>query len=260
MTPAVSIVIPTFNRAALVLRAIDSVLNQSYKNFEVLVIDDGSTDTTESFIKKINDPRLTYFKTRNHGVAHARNFGVKQSQTDWVCFLDSDDVWRRHKLSEQIRFHNQNHDVLISQTDDVWVRHGKRVNKMKKHGAREGAIFRESLKLCLVCASSVMVKKKLFLEAKGFDESLPTCEDYDLWLRILTHHNIGFIPKKLVTKFGGHEDQLSKKYPIMDQYRIISLEKILQSGLLNAEQSEWASEALALKRKIVEQGRKKRQK
>lgn len=255
---SISIIIPTYNRLGMVARAVDSVLNQSFKNFELVVVDDGSTDATEKFIGACKDSRLKYFKTEHRGVAHARNFGVRQSSHDWICFLDSDDVWRRHKLSEQIRFHSQNPDVLVSQTDDVWIRNSRRVNKMKKHEFRAGNLFRESLKICLICCSSVMIKKSLFADAGGFDESLPTCEDYDLWLRITARHPVGFVRKPLVTKFGGHGDQLSKAFPVMDRYRIAVLEKLLASGILSPEQEQWTHDELARKKEIVFKGSLKR--
>jgi glycosyltransferase involved in cell wall biosynthesis len=138
----ISIIIPTHNRSGMLLRAVDSVFNQSFKDFELIIVDDGSTDHTEKWIKGYTDPRLKYFKTEHHGVAHARTFGVRQARADWICFLDSDDLWRRHKLSEQIRFHMAHPEILISQTDDLWIRKGKRVNKMKKHEFREGNLFK----------------------------------------------------------------------------------------------------------------------
>ena len=180
----VSIIIPTHNRQAMVMRAIDSVLNQSYKEFELIVVDDGSTDHTAAYLEIYKDPRLQIVRQENQGVAAARNHGVKLAKSDWICFLYSDDVWRRHKLSEQLRFHASHRDTLFSQTDDIWIRDGRRVNKKKVHGIREGDIFADSLRLCLVCCSSVMVNKALFWQVGGFDESLQTCEDYDLWLRL----------------------------------------------------------------------------
>lgn len=254
----ISIVIPTFNRLGPVLRAVDSVLTQSFTDFELIVVDDGSTDATEDFTRRYNDKRLSYFKIPHGGVAKARNFGVQQAKSEWICFLDSDDVWRRHKLSEQIRYHIANPNCVISQTDDVWIRNSVRVNKMKKHTARAGDIFRESLELCLICSSSVMLKKSLFEAAGGFDESLETCEDYDLWLRLTSHHPVGFVPKSLVTKFGGHADQLSKAFPIMDRYRIKALEKLLASDLLTPTQRILAEIELQRKKNIVAQGMAKR--
>lgn len=258
MTTPISIIIPTYNRSGACLRAVDSVLNQSFKDFELILVDDGSTDHTQKWISSYTDKRLEYFKTGHQGVAHARNFGVQKAKGEWICFLDSDDVWRRHKLSEQVRFHMAHPKILISQTDDVWIRNARRVNKMKKHEFREGNLFKESLKLCLICCSSVMLKKSLFWEVGGFDESLPTCEDYDLWLKITAHHDVGFVQKPLVTKFGGHADQLSKKFKVMDSFRTQSLQKILDLGILTPEQREWTLAELERKKTIMKQGLAKR--
>lgn len=254
----VSIIIPTYNRAGKLLRAVDSVLRQSYKDIELIVIDDGSTDQTSFWVERYKDPRIKYYKIANSGVARARNYGVKKAKAEWVCFLDSDDLWRRHKLSEQLRFHDQHRDILISQTDDVWIRSSKRVNKKKKHQIREGRIFEDSLRLCLICCSSVMIKKKLFNDLGGFDEGLVTCEDYDLWLRVLANNPVGFVKKELVTKFGGHEDQLSKKYPMMDKYRVYALEKLLKSEILNTRQMDMIHKEILYKKAILENGAKKR--
>lgn len=254
----IAIIIPTHNRQGMVLRAIDSVLNQSYKDFELIVVDDGSTDQTKTWIERERDSRLKYFLTTKKGVAHARNFGVKQTHCDWICFLDSDDVWRKHKLSEQLCFHDQHRGVLISQTDDMWIRNTRRVNKKKQHQIREGNLFQQSLKLCVICCSSVMMKRSLFLDLGGFNESLPTCEDYDLWLKVTARYPVGFVPKILVTKFGGHSDQLSKSFEVMDRYRIRSLENLLAFDLLSSKQREWTQKELLLKKEIVEKGAQKR--
>lgn len=255
----VSVIIPTHNRAAKVLRAIESVLRQSYSHLELIVVDDGSTDETRYWLEKIHDDRLQVFFEKHGGVARARNCGVQHAKGDWLCFLDSDDLWHRHKLSEQVRLHADQPKLLLSQTDDVWIRNSVRVNKMKKHEIREGSIFEDSLHLCLVCCSSVMIHKSIFNEAEGFDETLPTCEDYDLWLRLLCRYPIGFVAKKLVTKFGGHADQLSKKFEAMDRYRIQSLEKILKADLLSPLQRGQACAVLEQKKAIVLAGAQKRQ-
>lgn len=247
----VSVIIPTFNRAGPVQRAIDSVLRQSYKNFELLVVDDGSTDDTAFWLSKIQDPRFRYMQSTNLGVSHARNLGVKNAKADWICFLDSDDLWRRHKLSEQLRFHDKHRDILISQTEDMWLKNSSRLNKMKKHLTREGDIFKESLKLCLISPSSVMLHKPLFWECGGFDETLPACEDYDLWLKITAKHKIGFVKKTLVTKFGGHSDQLSKKYDAMDRFRLQSLQNLLKTQNLSPVQIDSIEEEIRRKSKII---------
>ncbi len=254
--PLISVIIPTYNRKALVLRALDSVLRQSYPNFEVLICDDGSTDKTQEWISRVQSDRVRYYKTQHHGVASCRNFGARHAKGQWLAFLDSDDVWHRHKLSEQGRFHHLHPEFLISQTDDFWIRDGKRVNKMKKHSLRSGSLFVESLERCLVCCSSVMVHKNLFWAYNGFNEDFQTCEDYDLWIRILSAHPIGFVAKILVTKFGGHADQLSKKYPVMDRYRLKALYHLLENFSLDLEQRNAVESQIRTKEKIVNRVKK----
>lgn len=254
----VSVIIPTYNRSGKVHRALDSVLRQSFKDFEVIVVDDGSTDDTSFWMSFYKDTNLKTIHQENKGVAAARNLGVEHSQGEWLCFLDSDDVWHRHKLSQQVHYHAAHRDILFSQTDDVWLRNSVRVNKMKKHMTREGDIFKESLRLCLVCCSSVMIQKELFLKTGGFDERLPTCEDYDLWLRLLIHHPVGFVSKKLVTKFGGHEDQLSKKYEMMDQYRLQSMRQLIKHPDLSDEQRNQVQSEIDFKSEIIKTGQQKR--
>lgn len=256
--PVVSIVIPTFNRAGPVCRAVDSVLRQSFRDFEVIVVDDGSTDRTRQWLGRFSDARLACFMIPHAGVARARNVGATRARGEWLCFLDSDDVWREHKLRAQLRAHAQNPGWLISQTDDVWIRNSRRVNKMKNHSCRGGDIFAESLKRCLICSSSVMLRMELFVRSGGFDESLPTCEDYDLWLRLTREHPVGFVAQVLVTKFGGHADQLSKAFPVMDHYRLLALEKLLRLGGLSPSQEDLVRREIALKSAIVANGRLKR--
>ncbi|MBF0107241.1 MAG: glycosyltransferase family 2 protein [Deltaproteobacteria bacterium] len=254
----ISVVIPTFNRMGMVLRALDSVLCQSYREIEVLVVDDGSTDETERWVNRCADPRIKYIKTPNRGVSSARNYGVDRSCGEWVCFLDSDDLWHRHKLTEQVRHHQENPDSLVSQTNDIWIRDSKRVNKMKKHAQIGGMIFKESLRRCMITCSTLMIKKKYFEGLGRFDESMPVCEDYDLGLRIARTHPVALIDKPLATKFGGHEGQLSKKLPVMDEYRVYALNKLLRSGVLDDEQTEMVLSEIQYKNAIINQGRRKR--
>jgi glycosyltransferase involved in cell wall biosynthesis len=256
--PLISVIIPTHDRQGPVQRAVDSVLQQSFKSLELILVDDGSEDNTKYWVGLYNDPRLHYIQTQQNGVSAARNKGVSLAQSEWLCFLDSDDLWKRNKLSEQVKHHRENPACMISQTDELWIRNSKRINKMKKHQTKEGYIFRESLRLCLVSPSAVMINKSLFINCGGFDEALPVCEDYALWLRVLAKHEVGLIKKEFVTKFGGHQDQLSKKLPIMDKYRIQALEKLLLSGVLSNEQKKWTTHELIYKKQIVEQGKKKR--
>ncbi len=255
----ISVIIPTHNRSGTVFRAIDSVLRQSFREFELIVVDDGSTDDTDFWLKRYVDPRLKILKTANRGVAAARNSGARQSCGEWLCFLDSDDVWHRHKLSEQFKFHALNPSIRISQTDDIWIRHSRFVNKKQKYAPRAGFIFKDCLELCLISASSVMLHQDLFWQHGGFPEDLPVCEDYALWLKITAHEEVGVIAGLLVTKFGGHADQLSKRFEVMDRYRVLAIQKILSDSFLSPEQKNMATNTLKNKLNIIELGRLKKQ-
>lgn len=229
----VSIIIPTFNRSQLVERAIRSVLNQTYKNFELIIVDDGSTDDTELRLQQFTtNPSIHYYKKENSGVAAARNFGAAKAKGKWMAFLDSDDEWLAHKLQDQINFLQKNSELKIVYGEETWIRNGMRVNQKKHHKKSGGRIFERCLEQCLIAPSSVLLEKNLFDEFKGFDESFVVCEDYDLWIKISSQYEIGFIEHPLIIKYGGHEDQLSTKYFAMDMWRLKSMHNLLISRSL----------------------------
>ncbi len=256
MAPKISVIIPTHNRAGTLSRAIKSVLNQTFTDFELIVIDDGSTDGTPAILDSF--PNIIRMTQKHSGVSRARNCGIAHATGEWVSFLDSDDEWLPKKLGAQIEFLEENPDIKIVQTEEVWIRNGKRVNSMKKHKKHSGFIFKECLPLCIVSPSAVVIKRELLDEVGYFDETFPACEDYDLWLRIAAGHPIGLIDRPLIIKYGGHEDQLSRTIPSLDLYRIKSIEKILNSGILTTEQTAWAQKEFAEKCTIYGNGCLKR--
>jgi glycosyltransferase involved in cell wall biosynthesis len=233
--PGISVIIPVYNRAWCVAEALRSVLDQDFSGFEIIAVDDGSTDQTPEILASFSGIRV--IRTGNRGVSAARNTGVAHAKGRLVAFLDSDDLWLPKKLSRQIAYMNEHPCCRICQTEETWIRNGIRVNPKRRHKKPDGDIFPRSLDLCLVSPSAVMMEKSLFEESGGFDESLPACEDYDLWLRIGLTHKVPLIPDALVIKRGGHEDQLSRK-PCLDMYRVRSLDKLLGCGLLTFEQAE----------------------
>ena len=256
--PLVSVIIPTHNRIQSVSDAIESVLDQSFQNFELIVVDDGSTDGTAKQLTANFQSKLTLLSVQNSGVSSARNIGAGKSQGEFLSFLDSDDIWHRDKLKTQVDFHQENPQFQISQTEEHWIRKGKRVNPMNKHKKPAGYIFPQSLHLCTVSPSSVMIKKSLFDQTGGFDEQLMACEDYDFWLRITSGHQVALIEQKLLTKYGGHVDQLSQRYPAMDRFRLYSLCKVLLSATLNNIQQSQVREVIVEKLKVLTLGAEKR--
>jgi len=246
----ISVVIPVYNREHLIQRAIDSVLNQTEKPFEIIVVNDGSTDKTKDSLKKYQN-RIQIIEQKNQGVSAARNAGIRSANGDWVAFLDSDDEWLPEKIGKAIEFHHKFLKYRIFQTDEIWIRNGKRVNPKHKHEKFGGWIFKQSLPLCIVSPSAVVIEKDLLSDVGYFDENLPVCEDYDLWLRISRNYQIGLDEYKGIYKYGGHSDQLSRKYWGMDYYRILAMEKHLKDLSLPEKQRQWVLNEVVNKLNIL---------
>tara|TARA_B100001996_G_scaffold183755_1_gene140454 strand:+ start:217 stop:1038 length:822 start_codon:yes stop_codon:yes gene_type:complete len=249
----ITVIIPTFDRVTFIERAIGSVLNQSLAVNEIIVIDDGSHDGTKELIKT-KYPQINYIYQNNKGVSAARNKGISEANYDWIGFLDSDDAWKSNKIEKQIKAIKNNPDSLICHTDEVWYRNGETLGQKNKHKKFGGYIFKYCLPLCIISPSSVIIHKKVFNEIGLFDEKLLACEDYDMWLRICSKYPVLFINEELTNKYGGHEDQLSKKYWGIDRFRIIALEKIIKSNSLDTEQRKAAIDSLLEKTNIFLKG------
>ncbi len=261
--PFITVIIPTFNRKDLCKRAVASALNQTYHDYELIVVDDGSTDGTSADVLFKRTPDLhcrCIHQKINTGVSAARNTGVSESRGKWVAFLDSDDQWHPEKLAKQATWIQSHPEYNIVQTKEVWIRRGKRVNPPKTHEKIAGHIFRESLKRCMITPSSVMIKKEFFLDAGKFNESMPACEDYDLWLRITLHHPIGLVDEFLLTRYGGHHDQLSSSVGILDKFRVRALLHLLENEKCDTKQKKLIYKTLVAKASIVANGSRKRNK
>ncbi len=257
--PLVSVVIPTYNRRDSVREAIASAVAQSYPDVEVIVVDDGSDDGTAEVVREFQEFEVVqYVYQANRGVSAARNVGVARARGELIAFLDSDDVWQPDKLAYQVALFQEHSDVQICQTDEIWLRNGVRVNPHQKHHKTGGDIFARSLELCLVSPSAVMMRRALFERVGGFDETLPACEDYDLWLRITARMPVHFIALPLVVKRGGHADQLSHRFWGMDRFRVQALCQLLESGVLAEEQRRLTVAMLRKKCAILAHGAQKR--
>ncbi len=228
----ISVIIPTYNRWHTLPRALDSVLAQTYCADEVVVIDDGSNDNTAELLKE-NYPNVTLAQQENSGVSAARNHGINESSGEWVALLDSDDEWLPHKLEQQMALIVQQPEHKLVHSDEIWIRNGVRVNQMKKHLKKGGWIFKDCLPLCAISPSAAMIHRTVFDNVGLFDETLPACEDYDLWLRITSRYPVLYCDEPLIKKYGGHEDQLSKQHWGMDRFRIQALMKVIDRGGVN---------------------------
>ncbi len=231
----VSVIIPTCNRPKFAAEAIASVKAQTYKALEIIVIEDA----------------------KGRGPAWTRNQGVAKAKGRYIAFLDSDDLWDRRKLQKQIEFLRDNPEFKICYTNERWIRDGEHLNQMKKHQKYHGWIFEKCLPLCIISASSILMEREVFYDLGGFDESLPVCEDYDLWLRMALKYPIAFLDEKLIVKRGGHPDQLSRKYWGMDRFRIHALQKLLHMDLSH-EQKKLVMNELRKKCEVLIAGSWKR--
>ena len=254
----ISVIIPTHNRAHTLQRAIDSVIEQNTPVSEILLIDDGSSDGTGDLIQDLY-PDIKYIYQPQHGVSNARNKGIEMARGEWIAFLDSDDSWLPHKISRVADLIQTDSTCQLIHSDEIWIRNGIRVNAMKKHQKRGGDIFEHCLPLCVISPSAVVVRKHLFTDFGLFDEDLPVCEDYDLWLRICSQIPVSYIDEFLITKYGGHEDQLSRQLWGMDRYRIISIHNLIKKGSLNKKQLAIAIKTLTKKLEILLKGARKHQ-
>ena len=254
----ISVIIPTFNRADLIKRSLGSVLGQTFEDFEVLVVDDGSTDETYQAIKGfLSDKRVRYIYQGNHGVSVARNLGVFLSSYEWISFLDSDDEWLPNKLEEQVNYINHNSDIEFVHTEENWIRNSKKVTQPKQYKKLGGDIFSHCLSLCAISPSTSLMTKRLFKEVGGFSDEYTVCEDFDLWLKITSKYKVGLVDEYLINKYGGHEDQLSTKYFAMDLYRVRALANILEIRDLSQQHISEVIKVINEKCKILLKGYEK---
>jgi len=254
----ISVVIPVYNRPELLERAVCSVLAQRDVEFELIVVNDGSTVSLESIERIVSESGHTFVALNNRkGVSAARNYGVALSSGQWLSFLDSDDEWKPEKLSSQLKFHQDNPELEISQCREIWIRDGIRVNQRKIHAMPEGDAFERCLELCCISPSGVFLSSELFSRSGGFDELLPICEDYDLWLRISKDYPVGLVQEAHVVKYGGHEDQLSSSEVAIDRFRLYALLKLICLGELTEKQLLLVQDSARKKCEILLRGARK---
>lgn len=202
MEELISVIIPTYNRAYVLKRAIESVQNQTYSNLEILVVDDGSADNTQQIVSEITDNRIRYIKNpQNRGVSHARNLGIAASQGKYIAFQDSDDVWKSDKLQKQMKcMGNGDYGMVYCalerefQDGTVLYYPPKSVPMEEK----QGDIFRSLLTRNLISTQTMLIKKKVLQQIGFFHEGMSNLEDYELALRIAKNYKIGMVEEALV--------------------------------------------------------------
>ena len=249
----ISVVIPSYNRRHTLERALQSVYQQSSRVDEVILVDDGSTDGSVLVIAR-EFPQTKIIRQANFGVSAARNRGIESARFEWIALLDSDDSWLPEKIEKIRNAQQQNPDLVLFHSDEIWMRNGVRVNPMNKHRKSGGWIFDQCLPLCAISPSASVIKKSVLQDLGMFDETLPACEDYDLWLRLCHRYPVHYLDQALIVKYGGHADQLSRQHTMMDRFRARALHQLLVADTLSTEQHAAAAAMLLIKLDILLRG------
>lgn len=252
----ISVIIPNHNRSRLIGRAIESVLSQTLPAREIIVVDDGSNDSSRTYIKS-QYPEITLLTQQHQGVSAARNNGILNAGCDWLALLDSDDEWLPEKLEKQHLAWKTNPSYRIIHTNESWIRNNRPLKQLKKHQKFGGFILRHCLPLCVISPSSILVHREVFSSVGLFNENYPVCEDYDMWLRVCARYPVLFLDDQLIIKYGGHDDQLSRKYVGMDRYRIMAIANLLKLEKLSSTDRQAAVEEMLKKIDIYLKGAEK---
>ncbi len=253
-----SVIIPTYNREQFLRKAVDSVLAQTFRDLELIIVDDGSTDGTRRLLSSYGDIRISCLYQPNSGVSKARNKGLEKSGGRFIAFLDSDDHWAPEKLQKTHEYINRFPAINIFHTEEVWYRQGKLLGQKKKHEKPTGHVYEKALPLCCISISTAVIKRDVFDTVGRFDEDLEACEDYDFWLRATSRYDVKLIPEYLTIKDGGRPDQLSSSVWGLDRFRIKALEKMLSPGILSGMDRELTFAELKKKCRVFASGAKKR--
>lgn len=205
----VSVVIPTYNRSELLKKAVHSLQHQHHQNLEIIIVDDCSTDDTEAVVKGMRDPRIKYIRHPiNKGGSEARNTGIKHATGNYVGFLDSDDQWLPDKLQKQLAIFNGNPEVGAVYTGVRLVNDSQIIKEIVPR--YRGDILPMLIESnCIDTTSSVLVKTELLHEINGFESALPSCQDWDLYLRLSQITNFDFVKDSMVLFFQHSGDRIS---------------------------------------------------
>ncbi len=256
--PLVSVVIPVYNRFELLMQASASVLSQDMADFELILVDDGS-EKEVSTAAGLGDERVRVVRLKHTGLPGlVRNRGAEAARGRYLAFLDSDDLWRPEKLLLQSEYFAGHREIKICHTRETWERDGRTVSQSSQRHRREGDVFTDALKKCIIGPSTVMMERELFLETGGFREDLEIAEDYEYWLRITAFHRIGYIDTPLTVKRAGGWEQLSEKYGQIEVFRIRGLKVLVDAGFFPPDPEAAAREAPGRECRLYAAGSRKR--
>ncbi len=231
MPPGVSVVIPACNAGQFIAEAIDSVLAQTFTDFEVIVVDDGSTDDTREVVARFTDPRLRYVYQDHAGVSAARNAGIRRAQGRYIAFLDADDWWLPEKLALQVQLLESRPEVGLVYCGAYRVRNGRIISKFRaryRGDVFEPLLVRGNEKVMAGSASAVIIRKECLEQVGGFDEDCFAAEDWEMWLRLAAQYEFDCVPDCLVA-VRFHEENTSAKVERMRQGISITFRKIFEN-------------------------------
>lgn len=252
--PVVSVILPTYNRPVLTREAVTSVLRQSYSNFELIIVDDGSKTPLEL----PPDERVSLISSRRTGrPGAARDIGVKKASGALISFLDSDDLYLPEKLEIQLASLRERR-CRFSHTLERWERNGRVMSQKKLTHKRQGDIFEYALKKCIIGPSTVMMERQLYIDTGGFRKDLEIAEDYEYWLRITDSLHVDYVDSALTIKRAGDWDNLSEKYGHIESCRIRGLKDLVDNKVFSEDHQKMAEKVLAEKCVIHARGAEKR--
>lgn len=231
MAPLVSIVITTYNYAEYLARCVDSVLDQTYQNIEVIIVNDGSTDNTDQIVDRYHKSgMIRYIKQQNAGQTIAKNNGLRECTGEFIAFLDADDYWMRDKLEKQLAVFAGDEKLGVVYTRAKWIDKNDKptiINDLKTHS---GWVTNHFVFDNFVHFSSVLVRKNCFEDVGVFDESLDMGIDWELWLRVSKYYKFAFIDEQLIAYRVGHQGQMSHKQVERHQQSDYILERFIREN------------------------------
>lgn len=248
----ISVVIPTYNRAHMIQKAIKSVQDQTYPVDEIIVVDDASSDDTGKVIRSINDERIRYFRLdKNRGAGGARNYGVSKAQYDMIAFLDSDDTWHTDKLEKQVSLKNNNTALRLIYTayERIYDSFKETHPDMSANNKLDGDMLSQILFENTVGTPTILMEKSLFEEVGGFDEGLRSLEDWDMVIRVAKTTSFGFVPEVLVDALYLNDGVTSNMVEYF-KARCLMMQKYRQDYLNTGTFNDAAGSILALAQKF----------
>jgi len=233
--PKISVVIPTYDKAQYLGEAIESVLNQTYKNIEIIIIDDGSKDNTQEVVKSFNDPRILYIWQSNQGEVVARNRGIQESNGKYIAFLDSDDLWLKEKLQKQVDFMEKSKEIGLLGTGCYEIANNGKILGQKRFSSSNNVLQKKLIKFNPFIHTSVMIRKNVFDKVSWYNKNFQESQDYELWLRIAKNYKIANLPELLVKKRYYKEGLSSAK----DKQQLYFALEVKKAAIRRGQYSRW---------------------